>query len=401
MRFQYQARTSEGHVQSGAVEASSKEGAVSLLQSHGLYVTFLEEEAKLPIFFKNVEIFQKVTRKDLALFSRQLAILFKSNVPVVESLYTIANQTRKQHFKEKIAKVAEKVEGGTPLSQALASYPKVFSSFYTSMVKSGEVAGKLSEVLTYLAEHTEREYNFYSKVIGAMVYPIFVLFVFVAIMILMLIIVVPTLSQLLLETGQALPVITKIVIASSVFIRAWWWLLIIVVFFLALALFYLLRTDEGRAFLNRASLKVPILQGFLRKVYLLRIAENLSTLISSGLPIIQAIEITGEIVGNDVYKEIILKTRDRVKRGEPISAVLSSYPESFPPLFVQMAAVGEKTGRLDSSLMNIVTLYSGEIDRGLDSFIRFLEPMLIIGLGLLIAGLIASVILPLYQLQII
>ncbi|MEK7188550.1 MAG: type II secretion system F family protein, partial [Patescibacteria group bacterium] len=116
MRFQYQARTSEGHIQSGVVEASSKEGAVSLLQSHGLYVTFLEEEEKLPIFFKNVEIFQKVTRKDLALFSRQLAILFKSNVPVVESLYTIANQTKKQHFKEKIAKIAEKVEGGTPLS---------------------------------------------------------------------------------------------------------------------------------------------------------------------------------------------------------------------------------------------------------------------------------------------
>ena len=234
-----------------------------------------------------------------------------------------------------------------------------------------------------------------------MIYPIFVLAVFIIILTLMLIIVIPTLSQLLLETGQELPTITKVVIASSNFVINWWWALFLFAIALVALIIFLLKSKEGKVFLNRASLKVPILQGFLRKIYLLRTAENLSTLISAGIPIIQAIEITGEIVGSDVYKDILLKTGERVKRGEPISAVLSGYPEDFPPLFVQMTAVGEKTGRLDSSLMNVVTLYSGEIERGLDSFIRFLEPLLIIGLGFLIAGLVASVALPLYQLQLV
>ncbi|MEK7519420.1 MAG: type II secretion system F family protein [Patescibacteria group bacterium] len=401
MRFQYQARTNQGQIQSGAVEAFSKDAAISLLQSHGLYVTLLEEEEKALIFFKNVKIFEKVSRKDLVLFFRQLSILFKSNVPVVESLHTIASQTRKRHFKEKISKIAEKVEGGTSLSQAFGTYPKVFSPFYISMVKSGELSGKLFEVLGYLAEHTEREYNFYSKLIGALIYPIFVLIVFVVILILMLVIVIPTLSNLLLETGQQLPAITKAVIALSSFLRTWWWLISILSLAFLFFLVLMLRTEEGRIFLNRASLRAPILQGFLKKIYLLRIAENLSTLISSGLPIVQAIEITGEIVGNRVYKDIMSETKERVKRGEPISAVLTGHPDFFPPLFTQMAAVGEKTGQLDSSLLNIVTLYSGEVDRTLDSFIKFLEPLLIITLGLLIAGLVASVITPLYQIQIV
>lgn len=401
MRFNYQARTSKGEIQSGVVEASSREAAISLLQPRGLYVTFLEEEKRPPVLFRELEIFQRISRKDIALFSRQLSILFKSNVPIVESLYTIANQTKKPHFKEKIFKIAEKVESGVPLSQALNTYPKIFSPFYTSMIRSGELAGKLSDVLSYLADHTEREYNFYSKVIGAIIYPIFVLSVFIVILVLMLTMVIPALSQLLLETGQTLPAITKAVIVSSNFLRSFWWLVVLFALAIISSLVFLIKSRGGRVFINRISLKTPLLQGFLRKIYLLRVAENLSTLISSGIPIVQAIEVTAEIVGNEVYKGIMLKTRERVKRGEPISAVLSQYPEDFPPLFVQMVAVGEKTGKLDSSLTNIVNLYSGEIERGLDSFIRFLEPILIIGLGLLVAGLIASVVLPLYQLQII
>jgi len=399
MKFNYLARTPEGQIQSGVVEASSREAALSLLQTHGLYVTLLEEEKKPPILTKRIRIFQRVSRKDIVLFSRQLAILFKSNVPVVESLQTLANQTKKQSFKETIFKIAEKVEGGTPLSQSLAFYPTIFSPFYTSVVRSGEVAGKLSEVLGYLADHTEREYNFYSKVIGAMVYPVFVLFVFMVIVALMITFVIPTLTQVLREGGQELPLITQIVIRTSDFLRIWWWLILLFLFGFIIIGSQFVKTKTGKIFIDELSLKLPLFGEFLKKIYLSRIAENLSTLISSGLPIIQALEITGEIVGNDVYRTIVLKAKDGVQRGEPISLMLSRYPESFPPLFIQMTTVGEKTGQLDLVLMNIVNFYRAEVERALDSYVKLLEPILIIGLGLIVAGLIASVMLPLYSIK--
>jgi type IV pilus assembly protein PilC len=399
MRFHYQARTKEGYVQSGIVDASSREAAVSILQSHGLYITFLREEKKPFLLTKELSIFQKISKKEIVLFFRQMAVLVKSKVPLVESLYTIAGQTKKQHFKEKIQTVAEKVESGVPLSQALASFPQIFSPFYINSIKSGEVAGKLSDVLTYLADHTEREYHFYSKVLGALIYPLFVLFVFIVILSLMLLLVVPNLGKLLLETGQNLPSLTIFVINFSIFFRKWWGLILFIFLFFVSALIFLFKSREGGIFLKRISLRIPFFGPFVRKIYLVRVAENLSVLISAGLPIVQAIDITREIVGNPVYEEIMLETRERVKRGEPISAILSGYPNDFPPLFTQMTSVGEKTGNLDSTLMNIVDLYSKEIDRFLDAFIRVLEPLLIIILGFLVAGLVASVILPLYQLQ--
>ena len=155
MKFNYQARTQEGQIQTGAIEASSREAALSLLQKYGLYVTFLEV-TKVPFYAKKIEIFQRISNKDVVVFSRQLAIMFKSNVPVVEALQTLSEQTKNQNFKEKILKIAEKVEGGTPLSASLSSYPKIFSPFYTNIVKSGEASGKLSETLGYLADHSER-----------------------------------------------------------------------------------------------------------------------------------------------------------------------------------------------------------------------------------------------------
>jgi len=401
MKFNYLARSLEGQIQSGVVEASSKEAALSLLQTHGLYVTLLEEEKKVPLFTARIQFFQRVSRKDIVLFSRQLAILFKSNVPVIESLQTIANQTKKHSFKEKIFQIAEKVEGGTPLSQSLAFYPKIFSPFYTSVIKSGEVAGKLSEVLGYLADHTEREHNFYSKVIGAMVYPVFVLFVFIIILVLMITFVIPNLTQVLIESGQSLPFITRAVIKSSDFLRNWWWLILI---FLLGILFFaaqFFKTSQGKNFVDKVSLDLPLFGEFLKKIYLTRIAENLSTLISAGLPIIQALEVTAEIVGSNTYSDIIFKTRDGVKRGEPISSIFSKYPESFPPLFLQMTTVGEKTGQLDSVLMNVVNFYQGEVERTLDTIVKLLEPIMIICLGLIVAGLIASVMLPLYRIQIV
>jgi len=396
MKFNYQARTQEGRVQTGVIEASSKEAAITLLQKYGLYVTFLEL-TKIPFYAKKVEIFQRISRKDVVVFSRQLAIMFKSDVPVIEALQTISDQTKNQNFREKILKIAEKVEGGTPLSASLSSYPKIFSPFYTNIIKSGEASGKLSEVFGYLADHLEREYNFYSKAISATIYPAFVFFVFLIILILMVVFVIPQLSQVLGETGRELPNLTKMVITISNFLRRFWWVFIL--FFLAVGtfLFKFLRTKEGKQAVDKLILKLPLAGEFFKKIYLSRLAENLSTLISSGLPIVRALEITGEIVGNETYKTIILKTLDGVKRGEPISLIFLRYSDFFPPLFIQMTVVGERTGQLDSSLMNIVNFYQNDVERTLDSFIGLLEPILIIGLGGIVAALVISILLPIYR----
>jgi type IV pilus assembly protein PilC len=323
--------------------------------------------------------------------------MFQSNVPPVDTLQTLAEQTKNPAFKEKILKLSEEVEGGTPLSQALALYPTLFSPFYTSMVKSGEAVGRLPETLSYLADHLENEYYFRSKVIGAMIYPCLVLFVFLIVLGAMIFFIMPQLIEVLEATGQELPLITKIAIALTNFLRNWAFLIILILIFSIIFVFWYYKTKAGKKFFDQFFLKLPLLGEFLKKIYLSRFAENLSTLISGGLPIAQALEITGEVIGNTVYKEIVFETRDRVRRGEVISSVLKRYPKTVPPLFIQLTIVGEKTGRIESTLTNIVNFYQKEIDRGLDRLLSLLEPLMIIFLGLLVGGLVGSILIPLYQ----
>jgi type II secretory pathway component PulF len=397
VKFNYQARDKKGQVQSGIIEASSREAAINLLQKHGLYVTILEEAAAPPIYAKKIKIFERVSAKELVLFSRQLSILFKSKVSLVESLQVLAIQTENDSFKEKIFKLAEDVEAGTSLSGALSRYPKIFSSFYIAMVKAGETSGKLSEALSYLANHLEREYHLTSRIKGAMLYPALIVVVAVVVLALMIFFVIPQLTEVLVETGSELPVITKIVINLSDFFKNWGWIVLLGIVGLITATFRYHRTKEGKRFFDKLYLQLPLISPVLKMIYLARFAENLSTLISGGLPIAQALETTGDIVDNVIYKEIILKTRDEVRRGEPISAILARFPEAFPPVFIQMALVGERTGTLDKTLMNLVEFYQEEVDRTVNGLLSILEPLLIVFLGVIVAGLMAAVLMPLYR----
>jgi len=400
MKFNYQARSEIGEIQSGIVEASNREAAFDVLKTHGLYVTALEEITSIPVYARKLKIFERVSKKDVVLFSRQISIMFKSNVPVVETLQAVAEQARKSTLKEKILKIAGKVEGGAPLSESFSIYPKLFTPFYINMVKSGEASGKLSDVFMYLADYLEREYSFQGKVRGAMVYPFFILFVFLAVVAIMMVYVIPQLAEVLKGTGQELPLATRVVMATSDFLRTQGIIAVLVFLGLIIALARFIKSKTGKKFFDKNLLKLPLLGSFLKKLYLARCALNLSTLISGGLPIAQALEITGEVVGNDLYKEIILKTRDEVKKGEPISSVLKKYPNLIFPLFYQMVAVGEKTGTLDSSLMNVVEFYQRDVDQNLDSFIKLLEPIFIILLGGVVAGLMIAVLMPLYSIGI-
>ncbi len=397
MKFNYQARSKEGQVQTGTIEASSREAALVLLQKSGLFLTFLEQIEVKPFYARQIRLFSRVSKKDVVNFSRQLALMFKSKIPLVQSLRAIAEQTKGADFRERILAVSHEVEGGTPFSQALSAHPKLFSAFYVSMIRAGEASGTLSESLTYLADHLEREYHLTSKIQGAMIYPIMIIVVVIGVLTMMMFFVIPSMTRVLTETGQELPLVTKVVIGLSDFLRGWGWLLFLVI---AVGLVFLLRyfkTVEGKKIKDKVLLRVPLIGSFLRMVYISRFAENLSTLIAGGLPISQALDIVGEVIGNDVYQTIVQEIKQEVGRGEKISKTLAGHVSEFPPILTQMVAVGEKTGTLDQSLMGVVGFYREELSRGIDNLLSIMEPLMVIFLGGIVAGLMGAILLPLYK----
>jgi type IV pilus assembly protein PilC len=230
-----------------------------------------------------------------------------------------------------------------------------------------------------------------------MVYPLFVFFVFTAVVSIMVVFIIPRMTEVLVESGQQLPFLTKTIIGLSLFFKNWALVIILALAGLVFSLFRYSKTPEGKNFFDKLLLKLPILGDLFKKIYISRFAENLSTLITAGLPISQALEITGEIVGNDVYRAIIIQTRDEVRKGEQISAVFEKYPQFIPPILFQMTLTGEKTGSLDETLLDVVNFYQKETEQKINSLIGLLEPTMIIFLGGLVGIIVASILLPLYQ----
>jgi len=400
MKFNYQSRTQDGQVQGGVVEASSREVAIDLLQRQNLFITLLEEASKPPVYAKKITIFEKVSRKDIVLFSRQLSIMFRSKVPLVEALQVLAEQEiENSEMKDRILTISSDVEGGTSFSDALARFPKMFSIFYIAMVKAGEASGKLSESLDYLAEHLEKEYRLTGKIQGAMIYPALVLFFVLFVLLAMVFYIIPNLTSVIKETGQEMPMITVFVISLTDFIKKWFLAIFAAVIGLYIYSARYYKTPAGKMFFDKLFLKIPSIGPFLKMYYLSRFAENLSTLISGGLPIAQALDITAEIVDNAAYREIILNTKEGVKKGDSISSVLSAAPSIFPPMFYQMVSVGERTGTLDKSLMDVVDFYQKETERMVENLLSSLEPLLIMFLGLIVGGLMFAVLMPMYQMM--
>lgn len=397
MRFNYQARTKEGEVQTGTVEASSREAAVKTLQRHDLAVIYLEKSSAVPFYARSLKLFQKVKTKELVIFYRQLAILFEANTPLLDSLQAIAEQTRNSYFKDVLFEVETDVRGGESLSKALLKHKKIFPSFYINVIQSGEVTGKLDEVLKYLADHAEKEFILNSKIKGAFSYPAFILSAFFIVAILMLVYVVPKLTIMLIETGRELPLTTRVLIGTSNFFRSWSWLLIVAVVVIIFGFPRYLKTKQGRELWDRLKLKVPILGNLLRKLYLARFSENFSTLLKGGLPILRALEISGQVVGNKVFLHLIEEAAEEVKKGGTISSVFEKDKKNIPPSVVQMLKVGEKSAKLDSILEKLAGFYQGEIDRMVNNLTQLIEPFLIITLGAGVAFLVASILMPIYN----
>ena len=397
MKYIYQARSKEGKIETGTVEASSKESAALLLQKYNIVVTSIKSEGAAIFQNRNIAFLERVTAKDLAIFSRQLAVMMQSRVPVVQSLKSLAVQIKKQGFKEKILKISQLVEEGNSLSEAFSSFPKVFSAFYISLIKTGEASGKISESLYYLADHLEREHDIMSKIKGALIYPAFVIGVLVVVLLLVMFFVMPRLIELIKQTTSEPPLFTSFMLGFYSFLMYYGWIVMVAFAGLIVFLIYYFTTKEGRKRYDKLSLKIPFVGGFLKKMFLVRFAENISTLIGAGLSINSALKITKDTVDNFVYRQIFSETEDRVSEGEKISSVLVKYPEYAPPFVVQMIQVGEETGKLDKNLMEIVGFYQKDIARAIETFTALLEPILIIFLGAVVALLAISILQPLYE----
>jgi type IV pilus assembly protein PilC len=396
MKFKYQAKNEKGELQVGTVEASSEEAAIATLQAYKLVVISVTPLMEVSALFRNIKFFQKVKGKDLVIFSRQLATLIEAKITLLEALKTLQKQTSNAYFREIIFEMANDVEGGHSFSYALKKHPKVFSEFYVNLVKAGEVSGNLQESLIYLAEHTEKQYDLENKIKGAMAYPAFILVAFLAIGTIVLIYVIPNLIVILEESGQELPFTTKLLISSSKFLKSFGWLLIIFGIMAAIGMKQYTRASEGKKNWDKFLLKVPIIGELVRQICLIRFSENLSTLIKGGVPIVRSLQITGAVIGNEVFREITFEAAEKVKSGVSIAEVLGDN-EEIPPIVVQMISIGERSGRLDSILDNIARFYSREVNNVVENLSTLIEPILIVIMGIGVGILVSAVLLPIYS----
>jgi len=399
MKFNYQARTKNGEIQTGVIEAGGRESAIEVLQQRELLVIFLEEVSKVPIYARSLKIFQKIKTKELTVFYRQLAVLFEANISPLESLRILGEQMKNQLFKELIFEIDKNIKGGETLSQAMGKHPKVFSPFYINIVAAGEATGKLHEVLRYLADHAEREYNLNGKVRGAFTYPAVIFSLFIVVGTLMMVYVVPQLTSMLAEMGTDLPFTTKVLIWTSNFLKKWILLVILFVIGAVIGFLKFSKTDKGIFIIDTAKLNIPVFKVLFQKIYLARFAENFKTLLVGGIPILKALEITAKVIGNKIYENIVNEAREKVKVGESITSAFSGYPKQIAPMVTQMIGVGEKTAQLDVILEKVALFYQQEVDRAVNNMTQLIEPIMILILGGGVAFLVASILMPIYNIS--
>ena len=398
MKYQYRARNQKGEFKSGIIEAPSKEKVVSILQQQGFIITGLDPIEGIGAK-KEIKIFGgKVKPKDLVFFFKQLSVLFSANVPLVDALNALAKQTKNPVLAEQILKVAASIDGGMSLSEALAQYPKTFSSFTVNMVKTGEVAGTLGKVLEQLADHIERDYLLTSKIKGAMYYPAFVVGAVILVIIVMLVFVLPQMTSMFEDLGAELPLPTQIVINVSNFVINNGLIIFILLVGIVFGLLRYLKTPNGKALKDKIEVKIPVIGPLFQNIYLARIAENLGSLIKSGIPIVEALDTISLVIGNTLYEDVLKKARDNVRKGGTISEVFKD-SSVIPSTLSQMVAAGESSGNLDKVLISLAKFYNTEVDTTVENLMSLLQPILMVGLGLGVGFIAAAVLLPMYNLS--
>ena len=398
LQFNYEARDRSGQFVKGVIGAVSESAAVDALHGKDLVVLSLAPVEK-SLFGSDISgFFLKPNQKDITVFTRQLATIIAADIPLIEGLETIASQAEKPAFTKVIREMAEAIRGGSSLSAAVAKSPKLFSEFYVSLVKSGEVSGRLEQTLLYLADYLERSQALNSKIKGAMAYPMFIIFALGIVGFIMMTFVLPKLLGILTESGvEDIPIITKVLIKLTEIVNNYIVLILASVIFLLWFARQYFKTKSGQYALDRVKISFPRLGIIARNIYIARMAETLSTLIKSGVPILEGIKITSEIVGNNFFKDMLLAAEQNVRNGGTISAILSENKD-IPKLVSSMMAIGEKTGKTDFMLENIYKFYGTEAERDIQNLSQLIEPILILLLGVAAGLLVAGILLPIFSL---
>ena len=399
MTFKYKSLDQTGATKDGTIDAINIEIAISGLQKRGLSIISIKpEEEKGSFFDRNISFFDTVSNRDIVILSRQMATLFEAQVSALRVFQLLAAQSENLTLRRKLKGVVDDLQAGNSISGALSKYPEVFSDFYINMVKVGEESGKLDQTFMYLADHLDRTYEITSKVRTAFIYPAFVVFTFIAVMTLMLVFVIPKISGILKESGQAIPVYTRIVLGFSDFLVSYGVFILIALIVGGFFLWRYLLTKDGKLSLDQSKITLPIASKLYTRLYLSRISENMNTMLLSGIPMVRGLDLTANVVGNIVYRNILEKTVEDVKAGSSVSDAMGKYPE-IPGIFVQMVKIGEETGQLGNILKTLAKFYEREVSNYIDSVVSLIEPAMIVILGVGVAFLMASVLVPIYSIS--
>lgn len=415
--FQYSALDAKGEQTTGAVSAATEAEAIQQLRSRGLYPTQISEEGKAKKGAKAAPKAKgkvkgkaapkgktggRIKPKSLMIFTRQLATLIDSGLPLLRSLTVLEKQEPNPVLKATVAALAENVQGGSTFSESLSQHPKIFNKLYVNMVKAGELGGVLEIVLNRLAEYQEKAQKLKNKIVSAMVYPVIVMFIAVAILVFLMIFIVPKFKEMFSNTDQELPLISQIVFGMSEFFLARPLVVPNVVFaFIAFGVLVFLfnlwgRTVGGRRIIDNMKLKMPILGDIQRKSAVSRFSRTLGTLVTSGVPILQALNITRDTAGNVVISRAIEKVHEAVKEGETIVTPLQA-SGVFPNMVISMVDVGEETGQLPEMLLKVADVYDDEVDNAVTALTSILEPIMIVILALIVGSVVFALFLPLIK----
>ncbi len=418
-RYTYVALDARGQESTGLVDANSTNEAIGQLRQAGYFPTNVFEEGKgtaldaqvakkktkkapaasAPTGLKKeIVLFQRKTVKTkvLMIFTRQLATLIDAGLPLLRALTVLAKQERDRVLQKTITNLSDAVQGGSTFSEGLGQHPRIFNDLYVNMVRAGELGGVLELVLTRLAEFQEKAQKIKNKVVAAMVYPIIVMLLAIVIMAFLLVFIVPRFEQIFKDMlgDKPLPTITLFVIGVSNAVKNHWGLILFVIVFATVGMKMLGRTARGRAAIDQVKLRVPLFGDLLRKTAISRFSRTLGTLVTSGVPILQALNITRETAGNTVIARAITQVHDSVKEGESIVQPLEA-SGAFPPMVISMIDVGEETGRLPEMLLKIAEVYDDEVDNSVAGLTAMLEPIMIVFLALVVGTIVIALFMPL------
>ncbi len=393
-QFEWKGRKRTGETVEGVMAADSKEGVIAALRRQQVIATRVKEKGKelaLPKFGGGVKT------KELAIFTRQFSVMIDAGLPVVQCLEILGQQQQNRAFQRVLFEIREDVEAGSSLNEAFKKHPKVFDNLYCNLVAAGEAGGILDTILQRLSVYIEKAVKLKAAVKSALIYPTVVVTVAILVVIVIMWKVVPTFASLFEGLGAKLPMPTRIVIAISHFLGRWAWLIIIMVVavFVTVRLYY--KTSGGRYLIDKILLKLPVFGIVLKKIAVARFCRTLATLVSSGVPILEGLDITAKTSGNAIVEEAIMKTRKAVEEGKTLTQPLEE-SKLFPGMVTQMIGVGESTGALDAMLSKIADFYEDEVDEAVTNLMSLLEPIIIVFLGVTIGGIVIAMYMPLFTL---